>query len=766
MRLFGYIDCSYLSAFSLSPPHHPPHGKFSILAATLCKNCGKQPLGSHAGSVTAYFFKHNFCQCSSGAAERQAASKKTGELCPSCGKSKGVGSRLGSLTSFLFQDLMCHCAAGSGSRVRGRGKPSAALHRTQTGVRAAQRRQFTESLKNKQHGSSVVAANTNLVAGDVVGGVFAVLSLIGEGGMGSVYLVEHQSLRKQFALKIMRSESVNNESWQRFKSEAQTIASFNHSTFVKVYDLGVHENALPYYSMDYLNGRSLEEVLIDDGPLAEVDAIDIYLELLDGLAYAHRNGIVHRDLKPANIMLCSIDGARVVKILDFGISKLTDSTAGKSQQLTVAGDVFGSPFYMSPEQCAGERIDARSDIYSLGCSLFETLTSYVPFDGANSFETMLMHQEDEPPELEDMPGNAQFSPAINLVIAKCLAKLPQDRYQSAKELALDLVRVKEGRDLLAYSKNYPQRAATAGNAIVSYDSSKENKADSLSQGPVRIAMLAFLVLTGALAGICALSFSGKIGLGESLALGLGMGTASSETVQGREPDHAPVTSQPNLKIKDLPSTPSALHSKIEILGDSIVENADTEIAEAEKQFGKNHPKVANKMIHFASVYREQENYVKAEPLYRRLEKIYCQNLGADHEFRIDSLNNLGLCCEQQSRFAEAAKYYNEVLSLLEKRKGNHTKAIARQLNTLATMYRLQKNYDFAEELYKRSIKLDPTSRSTSSYRSSRINYAFLLRSINRPKEALKLEKEDAQLQPEGLRSGWDTSRKFDKLIAE
>lgn len=232
-----------------------------------------------------------------------------------------------------------------------RGKPSAALHRTQTGVRAAQRRQFTESLKNKQHGSSVVAANTNLVAGDVVGGVFAVLSLIGEGGMGSVYLVEHQSLRKQFALKIMRSESVNNESWQRFKSEAQTIILY-YFTFVKVYDLGVHENALPYYSMDYLNGRSLEEVLIDDGPLAEVDAIDIYLELLDGLAYAHRNGIVHRDSKPANIMLCSIDGARVVKILDFGISKLTDSTAGKVTAAHCCWRCFRQPFlYESRTMC-------------------------------------------------------------------------------------------------------------------------------------------------------------------------------------------------------------------------------------------------------------------------------------------------------------------------------------------------------------------------------------------------------------------------------
>lgn len=753
---------------SLCLPPPPPHGKFSILAATLCKNCGKQPLGNHAGSVTSYFFKHNFCQCSSGVIERPAASKGKGEICPNCGKSKGVGSRLGSLTSFLFQDLICHCATNSSSRARGKGKPSAYVHRTQTGVRASQRRQFTERLKNNQQSSSVVAWSTNLVPGDVVGGVFAVLSLIGEGGMGSVYLVEHQSLRKQFALKIMRPESVNNENWQRFKSEAQTIASFNHSTFVKVYDLGVHQNSLPYYSMDYLNGRSLEEVLIDDGPLVEEDAIEIYLELLDGLAYAHRNGIVHRDLKPANIMLCMIDGARVVKILDFGISKLTDSRAGQSQQLTVAGDVFGSPFYMSPEQCTGEKIDARSDIYSLGCSLFETLTGYVPFDGSNSFETMLMHQEDEPPQLSDMPGDIQFSTAINLVIAKCLAKLPQDRYQSAKELALDLLRVKEGRDLLTYSQNYPKRAANAGSASVAEDSSEINRAGVLSRGPLRMVLLGSLLLTVALAGICALSFGGKIGLGEVLPLGFVLSAPSTEREQDSAQDQDPplASKAPSFKITDLPSTSSALHSKIEILGDSIVENADKEIAETERQFGKNHPKVANRMTHFASVYREQENYAKAEPLYRRLEKIYRQNLGADHDFRIDSLNNLGLCCEHQSRFAEAAEYYNEVVSLLEKRKGDHSKAIARELNTLATMYRLQRNYDFAEELYLRSIKLDPNSRSNSSYRSSRLNYAFLLRATNREKEALKLEQEDARVQPGGLRSRAQTINKFDEFMAE
>ncbi len=278
--------------------------------------------------------------------------------------------------------------------------------------------------------------------------------------MGVVYLVKHTALNKQFALKALAPDLVNEQNWLRFKAEAKTMASLNHRTFVNVYDLGIHAKTVPFYSMDYLSGRTLETILVEDGPLGLRRAIEIFLEALDGLAYAHNHGIIHRDIKPANIMICTTGGttteSTAVKILDFGISKFVGSDGKKAQNLTAAGDIFGSPYYMSPEQCSGEAVDGRSDIYSIGCSLFESLSALVPYEGNNSIETALLHQEQEPPRLSEILPELKLPPAIDRVIARCLAKEPADRYQSANELSADLIRIREGREVQAYNLSHAE----------------------------------------------------------------------------------------------------------------------------------------------------------------------------------------------------------------------------------------------------------------------------------------------------------------------
>jgi len=268
--------------------------------------------------------------------------------------------------------------------------------------------------------------------------------------MGHVYLVDHAALNRRFALKVLSPQLVNEETWLRFQSEAKTLAALNHPIFVKVYDLGIHEHSVPYYSMDFISGRSLAEILDEDGPLPANEALDLFIEALDGLAYAHRNGIIHRDIKPANIMRCSNDGTASVKILDFGISKLIGANDKTAQGLTSAGEIFGSPFYMSPEQSIGGSIDSRSDIYSIGCTMFEVLSGFVPFEGSNPFETLILHQESAPPLLSEVAPQLDLHPSIDLVLSKCLAKRPQDRYQSAKELAIDLTRIKENKEILTF----------------------------------------------------------------------------------------------------------------------------------------------------------------------------------------------------------------------------------------------------------------------------------------------------------------------------
>jgi serine/threonine protein kinase len=351
--------------------------------------------------------------------------------------------RAGSFTSFLFQELRCQCAQPALPKKE-------RLARTNTQVRRqamVEKRGYTANFKaNADSGRKL--PQDDFSQGTVIGGAFRIVSEIGEGGMGIVYLAQHLSLNRQYALKVLSPSIVSEQSWLRFKAEAKTLSVLSHPGLVKVYDLGIHENTVPYYSMDYLEGETLEDLLVRKGPQKLEFTISIFLAVLDALAYAHRNNVVHRDIKPANIFICR---NQEIKILDFGISKLVgDKQSQRNQELTVIGEVFGSPYYMSPEQCRGEQIDSRSDIYSVGCALFETLTGYIPFESDSSLEIAMLHEEGDVPSLSDV-SEVTFPPSLDVVIGKCLAKLPQDRYQSAKELAIDLMRIKEGKNLEAYA---------------------------------------------------------------------------------------------------------------------------------------------------------------------------------------------------------------------------------------------------------------------------------------------------------------------------
>ncbi|CAN5523622.1 hypothetical protein BH11CYA1_BH11CYA1_03560 [soil metagenome] len=349
------------------------------------------------------------------------------------------------------------------------------VKRSTTAQRFAQKTQFTKStrkrnLEDKPSDGQHSAIETEFASGTVIGGVFKIKSTIGLGGMGMVYIAEHTALGRHFALKVLRPELVNEKVWLRFQAEAKTLAALNHNTFVKVYDLGIHEKAFPYYSMDLVQGRNLEQIVAEDGAFKLNSALKIFITVLEGLAYAHRNGIIHRDIKPANIMFSESKGSNAdeIKILDFGISKLIDSHERERQNLTRAGEVFGSPYYMSPEQCMGESVDARTDIYSIGCSLFEALTGFLPFDADNSVDIITMHQETKPPALSDVLPEADFPASIEFVIKKCLEKLPVNRYQTAKELEIDLTRVLEGKDPSQYySTQTHARAAAASDDTAS-----------------------------------------------------------------------------------------------------------------------------------------------------------------------------------------------------------------------------------------------------------------------------------------------------------
>ena len=263
--------------------------------------------------------------------------------------------------------------------------------------------------------------------------------------MGNVYRVTHTIMQSEYALKTLSPDKISEAGWQRFKNEAQAIARLNHKNVVGIYNLGLHDGYLPYYVMDLLKGRSLFDELRAKGPLPIDYALPLFKEVVEGIGHAHKKGIVHRDIKPANIML--LDEAQAnskIKIVDFGIVKL--SKAGTTaQQLTNAGEIFGSPYYMSPEQCQGGKIDARSDIYSLGCTIYECLTGVPPYRGNSALETMLMHQNNAIPTLQKGAKGIEFSAALENFVAKMIAKAPINRYQSMDKVSEDLSAILAGQ---------------------------------------------------------------------------------------------------------------------------------------------------------------------------------------------------------------------------------------------------------------------------------------------------------------------------------
>lgn len=322
--------------------------------------------------------------------------------------------------------------------------------------------------------------HNKLESGTIFGATYKIIDFIGEGGMGLVYKVEHLLMTKLLALKILKTENLTEAVWKRFRAEGQAIARLDHSNIVRIYDMSQSEDGVPFYTMDLLIGQSLADYLQENRRLTEAEALPIFRQVCAGLAYAHERGIIHRDIKPGNIML--IDRAetdttkaveirnKLVKIVDFGIAKLTDESGNTIQGLTKPGEVFGSPLYMSPEQCNGQKVDQRSDLYSVGITLFQALTGKPPLLGKTAIETTIMHQTTKPARLNDLSDQVEYSPRLEALVAKMLEKRPHDRYTSLAEVAKELLEIersqKEGVGASAMAKERAMAKAMIVPAIV------------------------------------------------------------------------------------------------------------------------------------------------------------------------------------------------------------------------------------------------------------------------------------------------------------
>jgi eukaryotic-like serine/threonine-protein kinase len=264
-------------------------------------------------------------------------------------------------------------------------------------------------------------------------GRYRIIRKLGSGGMANVYLAEDQELGRRVAIKILNERHANDDQFvERFRREAKNAAGLSHPNIVSIYDRGEAEGTY-YIAMEYLDGRSLKELIVARGPAPMQVAIDYARKILDALRFAHRNGIVHRDIKPHNVI---VDAEGRVKVTDFGIAR-----AGTSQ-MTEVGSIIGTAQYLSPEQAKGAPVDQTSDLYSVGIVLYELLTGKVPFTGDSPVEIAMKHisAPPEPPSSlrPDVPED------LDLIVLRALGKTPEDRYPSAEEMDKDLARVAQG----------------------------------------------------------------------------------------------------------------------------------------------------------------------------------------------------------------------------------------------------------------------------------------------------------------------------------
>jgi serine/threonine protein kinase len=264
---------------------------------------------------------------------------------------------------------------------------------------------------------------------------YEILGSIGGGTSGVVYKARHRLLGRVVAIKTVQNHLASDASQMgRFWLEAKAISMLSHQHITALHDFGLTDSGMPFLIMDYLEGKTIRSIIKDEGPFPVARALPLFDQMCDALSYVHGNGMLHRDIKPANLVVVGQGDQERLKLVDFGLVKLLPGTESTDLNLTQEGETFGTPLYMSPEQCAGLDLDRRSDIYSLGCSMYEMLVGVPPFTGKSALQTMFLRVTTETKRFKDIRPDLKIPEQLESVVLRCMARELKARYRSAHEV--------------------------------------------------------------------------------------------------------------------------------------------------------------------------------------------------------------------------------------------------------------------------------------------------------------------------------------------
>jgi serine/threonine protein kinase len=437
-------------------------------------------------------------------------------------------------------------------------------------------------------------AEESLLVGSILSGRYGIISLLGKGGIGVVYKARHMLMDRTVAIKMLkRIFAADSTSLLRFQQEAKTASSLTHQNVIGVHDFGITDDGLPFLVMDFLQGTSLGDIIRDEGHIEPARVISIFSQSCAGIHHAHLQGVIHRDVKPSNIMLVrGDDGSDLVKIVDFGMAKLMAYEGVEALRLTATGDVLGSPLYMSPEQCTAEPLDARSDVYSMGCSMYEALTGRPPLMGHQSMDTMYKHLNEIPLTFDRVRKDLKIPSRLEAIVFRALEKDPRKRYQTMLELkdALDAANLEQNSSL----RNIITRT------------SLKIRRDIHRKQPVTMALVAFLLVLVV------------------APLVLLVTSTSQEQIQQND-------------LKQLLSQEKTTAAKFEALSVQLDGTDDEQVYE----------KMSDLLGKQAAVYLDQSKYKEAETVFKEAEalsrkalKLRENKFGSDHPIIANGKRNL------------------------------------------------------------------------------------------------------------------------------